>query len=201
MTPIKLLQLVSKELINYPDSYAVAGGFAASLYRKQPRMTNDIDIAFCVGNRKNSLKIAKQIIASLGFKSAMGWIHSEDKLSDPIALVIGRPSQDEFSSTIDLLLPTLPWVESSIKRAQDNIIDFGFAKLPTITPEDLILAKAFALSIEKNRFVDMDDIQSIFAADNELDLLYLREELRALGLNFPKALKNQVPKLLRRIQV
>ena len=118
---------------------------------------------------------------------------------------IGNDGQDDGlslhrpHSTIDLLLPTFPWVEQSILRAQDNLIDYGFAKFPTVTPEDIIIAKVFALSIEENRFTDMDDIQSILATNNQLDLLYLVQELERLNLSFPKALESQLPKVLRQI--
>lgn len=202
MTPIKLLQLIAEELKEYHGCYAVAGGLAASFYRAQPRLTNDADIAFCVGTADASKETAKALLERIGLIPAMGWIASQDKMKDPIALVIGRTSkegEDELESTVDILLPVFPWVEKAIERAQSNMIDFGFAKLPTATPEDLIIAKAFALSIEKNRFTDMDDIQSILKTDNQLDFTYLANELDRLQLSFPKELQDCLPDALRRL--
>jgi hypothetical protein len=200
MTPLKLLKLISEKLAQYTGHYAVAGGLAASFYRSKPRMTNDVDIALFVDNTAQSKATAIEIIEAIGYDAAFGWISSsENNSQDPVALVIGRENKEEFESTIDFLLPALPWVENAVIRAQDNLIDFGFRKIPTLTPEDIITAKAFAVSIKNTRFQDLDDIQSIFAAENDLDIPYLVSEFKRLKLSLPKELASQAPEAIRRL--
>ena len=200
LTPLKLLQAVSAKLEPYRGNYCVAGGFAASFYRKQPRITNDVDIALCLGSYQESLAIAEKVVSSLRFRSTLGWIaDSEKHLDKSAALLIGKPGRDEFESTIDFLLPSFPWLKSAVRRSQDNQIDYGFGRLPTITPEDLLLAKFFALSIEANRFQDMDDVQAILSANNQLDFIYLLQEFERLKLEVPKSLEGLLPKALVRL--
>lgn len=199
MTPLKLLKLVHERLEKYRESFAVAGGLAASFYRVQPRLTNDVDLAFSFQSEAKSRQAATKIIKSLGFNSALGWIDDPTgKLKKRLPLLIGRPDKNELESTIDFLLPAFPWVKGAIARAQHNCIDYGFDKIPTLTPEDLIIAKAFALGISPNRFQDLDDIQSIFKADNQLDLLYLVQEFERLELSLPRPLLSLAPAALRR---
>lgn len=200
MTPLKLLQIVAGKLEVHLGSFAVAGGLAASYYRARPRLTNDVDIAIDLGSIKKSKDAASKIIKSVGYKEALGWIAETDgRTKQPIALVIGRPNLDELESTIDFLLPVLPWVKKAIPRAQDNLIDYGFKKLPTLTPEDIVIAKAFALMISPTRFQDLDDLQSIFSNNNQLDMIYLTSEFEQLALSLPTALKDSTPKALRRV--
>lgn len=200
MTPLKLLKLISKQLASYPGHFAIAGGLAASFYRAKPRLTNDVDIALFFKGTKQSKDAAIKMIETIGYDVAFGWIsNTKNSSKDPVALVIGRANKHELESTIDFLLPTLPWVENAVLRAQDNLIDFGFKKLPTLTPEDLITAKAFALSSNQDRFQDMDDIQSIFAAKNALDIAYLVSEFQRLKLSLPKQLITKAPEALRRV--
>lgn len=197
MLPLKLLELASRALESYDSCYAVAGGLAASLYRISPRLTKDVDIAIAVGGKENTVTVAQQILSDLGLPSALGWIAGgEGKIDGSIALVIGKAGVDEYDASIDFLLPSLPWVEQGIVRAQENKIDFGFAKLATLTPEDLIVAKVFALAVEPNRFQDLDDLQSIFRAENNLEVDYIASQFARLSLSLPKELYSVAPKLL-----
>lgn len=200
MTPIKLLKLVENELRKYKKQYAIAGGLAASHYREQPRLTNDVDIVINTGTIESSKELAIKIIEKIGYNSAFGWIAgAEKKLKNPVALVIGRKSKDSFDATIDFLLPVFPWVEQAVLRAQDNLIDYGFAIIPTITCEDIVIAKTFALNIEPNRFKDLDDLQSIFLAKKDLDLSYLVQEFERLKINLPNTIKAYAPKVFTRL--
>lgn len=200
MTPLKLLEQVFSELEKHSGHFAIAGGLAASFYRVKPRVTNDVDIALFVDDVEKSKETATCIIKAIGYHPAFGWISGMNEAAgDPIALVIGRKDKHELESTIDFLLPTLPWVEKAVERGQHSVIDFGFARLPTITPEDLILAKAFALMLEPNRYQDLDDIQSILKADNQLDIVYLVNEFERLKLSLPTALMELAPKALKRV--
>ena len=200
MTPLKLLKQVVGELQTHSGKYAIAGGLAASFYRAQPRLTNDVDIALAVGSYEKSKQVAIDVIEAVGYDAALDWIYTgEKRATKPAPMIIGRHHKNDLDGTVDFLLPAFPWVKNAVKRAQDHIIDFGFAKLPTITPEDLLLAKALALEIEPNRFQDMDDIKSIFAARNALDLTYLVNECDRLKLAFPFVLHAYLPSALRRV--
>ena len=198
-TPLALLEQVTAALIQQQIKFSVCGGFAASFYRDRPRLTNDIDIAI-TGASIDAVKAAAcSILESLGLKTSFGWIAGAEKsLPSPLALVIGQVSADVFDGSIDLLLPVFPWIDPAISRGQLNLIDFGFARLPTVTPEDLIIAKAFAVGIEPNRFTDLDDIQSIFRSKTELDIFHLVTEFERLQLSLPPALDSELPNALRR---
>ena len=65
----------------------------------------------------------------------------------------------------------------------------GFAKVPVITPEDLIIAKCYALRNSPDRFQDLDDLKSIFQSRIELDRIYLRRQLSEMNLSIPDAVK------------
>jgi hypothetical protein len=198
-TLIELLEDVAEALQHEAISFAVCGGLAASFYRKRPRLTNDVDLAIS-GQPTEQLKaIACSLLESLKLKASFGWIAGSEKtLNSPVALVIGQSSADNFDGTVDLLLPVFPWIDQAVKRGQMNLIDYGFAQLPTATPEDLILAKAFALSINPDRYTDLDDIQSICCSKTELDLLYLATEFEQLNLTLPSSLDKVLPNALRR---
>lgn len=200
IAPLKLLEEIVFYLAKHEANFALAGGLAASLYRTKPRLTNDVDIALVLGSEKTSKEFARKIFKEAGYKVSLGWITSNDKRNvKPISLVIGQPSKNDLESSVDFILPNLPWVERAVKRAADNIIDFGFAKIPTLTPEDLIIAKAFALELDPSRFQDLDDIKSIFQAKNELDYAYLLAEFERHELRLAKALREHVPKALSRL--
>ena len=200
MTPLKLLRVVCEHLDSADGNFAIAGGLAASYYRKQPRLTNDVDIALFVENQERSKEVAVTILERLAYFPAMGCIEGLEEISGTtLALVIGRSEKEELESTIDFLLPSLPWVEKAVRRGQANRIDFGFATLPSMTPEDVIIAKTFALALEPTRFKDMDDIQSIFQADNQLDLVYLVNEFERLGIALPDPLLEFAPKAMTRV--
>lgn len=68
--------------------------------------------------------------------------------------------------------------------------------MPTLTAEDVILAKLYA-----GRLKDKDDILSIFQASNKsqvkLDLNYLISEMNRLKLSLPEELTKEAPKALR----
>lgn len=50
-----------------------------------------------------------------------------------------------------------------------------------------------------NRFQDLDDLQSIPLAENELDLIYVVGELERLKITLPTSIKTYAPKSLNRI--
>jgi hypothetical protein len=202
LTPLELLHSLAQPLDDFSGRYAVAGGLAASFYRDRPRLTNDVDIAFDTGSYESSKTNAEKILHRLGLKTSMGWIaEAGEKLARPCALIIGHATGEEYGATIDFLLPAFPWLSAAVERAQDNLINYGFARLPTILPEDVIIAKAFAVSVEANRFKDLDDLQAIFRrASNSLDVQLLTKELERLSLSLPLEIQHALPKELAHLR-
>ena len=198
--PLELLKHLSSSLNRYAGHFAIAGGLSACFYRFKPRLTNDLDIALFIKDYDTSKATAINIIESMGFDVQLGWIAAnKQRKINPIALIVGNSSKNASSCTVDFLLPTLPWAENAVMRAQNNALDFKFGKFPTITPEDLIIAKALALELEPSRFSDLDDIKQILAAENNLDLVYLVSEMERLNLKFPKLLSAFLSSTLRRL--
>ena len=145
-----------------------------------------------------SRQLAEEAIEQLGFKPMLGFIpptqHEPDRGS--ICMITATPAPNETHGLIDILLPELPWLVQSVERAQHNLINLGFADIPVITPEDLIVAKCYALRNSPDRFQDFDDLKEIFSAVNELDLDYLRANLVKLNLAIPEPVRKFAPKKL-----
>ena len=108
----------------------------------------------------------------------------EPRYTGDIDIVLSGAREDQQGSFvgIDLILPVLPWVEPAIARAQLNKIDFGFGMLPTITPEDLILAKLFAIYDNPDRPYDRDDVISVCSNTPDLDRGYLASQIGQFGI-------------------
>ncbi|MBL7662468.1 nucleotidyl transferase AbiEii/AbiGii toxin family protein [bacterium] len=201
MTPLQLLEKVYQEINKTDCRYAVCGGLAASYYRSRPRLTNDADLLFKDRSLEQTKKTAEKIINKIGYKVVVGWISSQRRdFPSKVALIIGQMPGQELSSTIDFLLPVFPWFENALERAKDNLLNYGFAKLPTITIEDIIVAKLFSLAIEPSRFSDLDDLKSIFLANHNLDLAYLSGQCESLALIVPREISSFAPKALKRFK-
>jgi len=184
VTPVEVLRLISKELAKADCQFAVCGGLAASIYRSSMRTTVDVDIALAIPGAtggQSERELALKFLDQLGIKALVGWtpgIALETESS--VFFVVGQPGQD--MPNVDFLLPNLPWVRHAVTRAQENLVDYGFARIPTVTPEDLIISKAFAFSVDKERLQDLSDIKSILEDQQDLDWTYLNENLSKLGL-------------------
>jgi len=190
MQQLKLLKMIVAQLENKKIDYVLCGGIAASLYRDKPRFTNDVDIAIFYNNYKESKVIAKKIVEAVGAKASLGWIPQlKERDIETMALVIGQFDSENYEATVDLILPNLPWVEKAISNGKNHIVDYGFAKIPVITVEDLIIAKIFALNIEPSRFQDLDDLKSIFLSSVALDSTYIREAMYIYSIKMPKVLE------------
>lgn len=186
MTPIQLLRLVSEPLEQRGLRYAVCGGIAASMYRPTFRLTNDLDLAVAsepACSADELLAVLLRMLEELGMKHALGWIPNIAAPGESsVFLVIGETGEN--LPHVDFLLPRLPWVEGAVRRAQSNSIDFGFGLTPTVTVEDVIISKVYALSKEPNRFTDADDIQAILGGGNVLDEEYLAKTLGDMQLRW-----------------
>lgn len=197
MQQLELLKRIVAELQKRNTDFALCGGISASLYREKPRFTNDVDLCIYFENYNSSKELAVQVIEKIGAQASFGWIPAlKDKGLETIALVIGSFDKKNYSSTVDILLPNLPWVENAIQRSKKNIVNYGFSKIPVVTVEDLILSKVYALHIESNRFQDLDDLKSIFSAQSELDLLYLKSALLKFKIKIPKLIREFCPRVL-----
>lgn len=191
----ELFEAASKELNTFDCKFAVGGGLAADLYRKETRTTKDADFLFLAGGME--LEKGRTLLKKLNLGVGEIKLHqltrspSMNKKSKDVYILVGRSSADEPG--VDLLLPPFPWFANAVRRAQSNLVDFGFGLVPTLTAEDIILAK-----LDANRFKDLDDVQSIFEAKEALDIGYLEAEMDRLGFTFPPEIVQIVPKNLKR---
>jgi hypothetical protein len=173
--------------------FAVAGGFAADLYRNEPRLTMDIDLALLVDH--SELATARSILKSLGLKTGIARVadlaggppHALKKKNTKPCIAIGRPADQPDGEGVDLLLSGFPWIQKAVHRAQHNLIDFGFGAVPCLTIEDVILAKCWAIQTGPLRAKDLDDLQSIYAGGQEVDDAYLAGQFSRFKIKPPKA--------------
>jgi len=201
----KLFQSVVQELSARRVAFAVAGGFAASLYRREPRLTMDIDISILAESR--ALQTAKTVIETLGLEAGIareadlagGPVFAIRRRSTKACMVVGRQSGDSSGTGVDILLPTIPWVTDAVQRAQDNEVDFGFGPVPVLTLEDLVLSKLWSLASAQLRAKDLDDLQSVFDAGHDPDLAYLSGQMRRLKLVVPRKAEPFLPDILLKI--
>lgn len=177
---------VVSALAEWDVRWAVCGGMAAGVYRKEPRFTADIDIALVDTPKAKAREIAESIITKFGLEPKIGFIESKSGALLPGAALVSVKDEIEGSYFgFDFLLPLLPWVTLAVERAQSNLLDFGFGKIPTISPEDLIIAKLFAHQTAPGRPYDLDDILSILGNNSDLDFGYLKTQITRLALPVP----------------
>lgn len=182
--------------------YAVAGGLAASLYRQEPRMTMDVDLVIMAASE--STKTAVSILESIGLETGIarqadlagGPLFAIRRRNTAACMVVGRSADKSHDWGIDILLPAMPWAKDAVRRAQDNLVDFGFGSVPTLTLEDMILAKLHALT-GGVRPKDLDDLQSIYAANgDEVDTAYLAAQMKRFTLVVPPTAEPFLPSSL-----
>lgn len=199
MKLVERLQQATKKLTELGIEHALAGGLVASLYRRQPRATADIDIVVLTEEETR----ATQVLQALGLRPFPlrkadlegGPAFAIKRKSTPVFLVCGRGRDQSDPIGVDLILANMPWAKSALERAQSNRIDFGLGQTPCITAEDLILAKIYSVGNQATRFMDLDDLRSILESGRELDWTYINDQIKTLGLRFPKALIPFAPKL------
>lgn len=198
MTPLEALRKVVRELESNGILYCLIGGHAASLYRRHERTTKDVDIAILGADRKNEKELAIELIRSIGLEPLLGFIPRRGDTESTLSFITSHPEQGQEHGPLDILFSTLPWVPEAVERAQHNKIDVMFATLPVITPEDLILAKCFALHDNSDRFQDLDDLKELFQNDLDLDLEYLILKFEELKIPIPQLVRKFVPEQLGR---
>lgn len=197
MTLERLFRQAVEELRARDVTFAVAGGFAMALYRREPRLTMDID--FAIVAEGEAVEAAVSTLEALGLDAGIaretdfagGPLFAIRRQSTRPCMVVGRPPDNPSGEGVDILLPSLPWVEPALKRAQVNQVDFGFGTVLVLTLEDAILSKLYAL--KQLRAKDLDDLQSIFEAQQETDMPYLAGEMRRIGIAIPSQAEPFLP--------
>ena len=183
--------------------FAVSGGFAAGLYRAEPRVTMDVDLGIAL--EQDAEQTAREILEELGLVPGIlraadlagGPLFAIKNKSTPAVMLVGRLKGDS-SGGIDLMLPSIPWVRLAVERAKGNCADFGFGPIPVLRIEDVLLSKLYALK-GKVRPKDLDDLQSIIESQREYDREYLRTGIKAHGLKIPSMARELVPEDLREL--
>jgi len=181
------LRRVFEALQPFEGYWCLCGGVAASVYGAEGRFTNDIDVALMDTPSQTANEVASQVLQQLGYQAMLGFVRDPNHSSSQqvLGLLVGRVSGNDAFVGVDFLLPVFPWVEDAVTRAQLARFDFGFAKIPTIQPEDLLIAKLHALRDAPERGVDLLDIRSMMRASHSLDFEYLNRKLLQYNLTLP----------------
>lgn len=184
------LKRVAGALEKFKGSWALCGGVVASIYRETPRFTHDIDIAVVDRKNQSAEELATEVLKLLKYDPILGFVgdltgHQEK------ALICGRIAEDSLFIGVDFLLPVFPWVKDAVFRAQSNLIDYGFSKLPTITVEDLLIAKISALQF-KSRAQDIDDVESLLSHWTNIDIGYVLGQFKKLNITPPDWIRDRI---------
>lgn len=195
LTPLAVLKRTVAALSELPCQFCLIGGHAASLYRSQERFTKDVDFAVIGSPKARSREVAESAVRALGMKPMIGVIPvgKGERERSSVCMITSEPRDGELTGIVDILLPDVPWVQEAVERAQSNLIDLGFAMVPVITPEDLIVAKCLAVRNAPDRFQDLDDLKQLFTDVKDLDFDYLRRRLHELSLVIPPAIRPFAP--------
>jgi len=201
----KLFQTAVRELRKRNVLFAVAGGFAADLYRHETRLTMDVD--FVILTDTKGLDTAVSVIEALDLKAGIarkadlagGPLFAIRRRSTEPCMIIGRPSGAAHTEGVDILLPSIPWVADAVNRAQANPVDFGFGPVPALTLEDVLLAKLYCLKAAQVRAKDLDDLQSIFAAGHKVDMPYLAGQMQRFEITVPRSAEPFLPETFLQI--
>jgi len=197
-----LLQKATKALQDRGIPFAVGGILVASVYRKEKRAMNNLallvnaapkDISFLTdifpGELSETLLPDSAVIHGVKAVRSLATVKN--------VLVINVDSKVNLG--LEIVFSTFPWFKEAFERAQYNRIDFGFGSIPSLTVEDVIIAKLYSSTVAEDRYLDRDDVQNILQAKHELDLAYLTKQINKFSLEFPKSLWEDASEGLRRI--
>ena len=195
LTPLAVLKRAVAALSEFPCTFCLIGGHAASLYRSQERFTRDVDFALIGVPKARSREVAERVVRAIGMKPMVGVlpVGKSERERSSVCMITSEPRDGELAGILDILLPDIPWVQEAVERAQSNLIDLGFAMVPVITPEDLIVAKCLSARNAPDRFQDLDDLKQLFRDVKDLDFDYLRRRLHELSLVIPEAIRPFAP--------
>lgn len=205
MELVQRLKQVVVEIERLKLPFSLAGGLVASLYRQAPRATADIDIVILTDDADSAKAILRALdLTPHALRQADlegGPMLAIKRKNTPVFLLSGRAPKQPHSISVDLILSSMPWVLNAIERASPNRVDFGFDAIPCLTLEDLILSKLYSFGNQPTRFMDLDDLRSIFESKNEIDWTYLLDQINRLKLLVPPELFPFVPQpVLKRIK-
>jgi hypothetical protein len=180
------LKRLAEQLKEYDGSWALCGGVVASIYRQAPRFTADIDVAIVDRDDRTAEELASEILINMKYTPIVGFVPNMSGVGgQQKALVCARNERDAQFIGIDFLLPVFPWIPTAVQRAQHNKVDYGFSRLPTITVEDLLVAKICALrAVERSQ--DAEDIRSVLKSSLDIDLDQVLKEAARLKLAVPQ---------------
>ncbi len=196
MNIVKTLEKIVCVLENRNINYALAGGLASNIYRKDMRLTQDIDFAVALGI--NEINIGKKALQEINLQ--VGVVHEGDLLGSPFRrsrkktkaqILVGRNPKLKNQVGVDLILSTMPWVMEAITRAQKNKIKIFEKSYPALTIEDFVISKLYALGHQK-RYKDLDDLEQVLGNNQNFDITYLAGRMDALNLPIPKDLRQKV---------
>lgn len=143
----RLLAVVAEVFAEVPVEHAVIGGCARNAYAPE-RATRDVDLS--VAADEGGYARLVEALARRGF--AIG-ITVRDDPSDPIPDV--TLFRDAQGGRIDLLFAKTPFERAALARRVDGVA-LGPARLPVVTPEDLIVFKLAA-----GRAQDLADAEEV----------------------------------------
>ena len=197
-----LFQAATHELRKRNVLFAVAGGFAADLYRHETRLTMDVDFVILTDTPGTETAVA--VLEALHLKAGIarkadfdgGPLFAIRNRNTEPYMVVGRPPEAVPTAGVDILLPSIPWAKEAVTRAQANQVDFGFGPVPALTLEDVILSKLYCLKAALLRAKDLDDLQSIFSAGHKVDMPYLAGQMKQLMITIPIAAEPFLPESL-----
>lgn len=154
-----------------------------------------MDFALIGSLKARSRDVAESAIRALGMKPMLGamLVGKGERERSSILMITSEPRDGEVAGILDILFPDVPWVQEAVERAQSNLIDLGFAMVPVITPEDLIVAKCLSVRNVPDQFQDLDDLKQLFTDVKDLDFDYLRRRLHELSLTIPAAIQPFAP--------
>jgi hypothetical protein len=204
MNIVSYLKVISEKFNALNISFALAGGLASNLYRKDMRLTADIDIAIMCTELEND--IIKNLSDELGQTflevregDLMNLPFRRSRKRTPVQILMGKKVFNNNSITLDLLLESIPWVREGILRAEQNVIKIYDFKIPCLTIEDMIIAKLFAIK-NNHRFKDLDDLEQFLSSSMHFDKTYLIGRMLKYQLTIPNEIRKKLkidPDILR----
>ena len=202
MTFTELFQISVKELVRQKIPFVVGGVLIASIYRLEKRAMMSVQLIVDSEPKEmlflEGLLLAKPFEMILPDSNLPRHVTPIDSISQVKKVLFLEVSEDPRLG-LEIVFHNLPWIPEAIERAQYNRLDFGFALLPALTVEDIIVAKLYSSTQSSDRYLDLDDLQNIFQANHDLDLGYITNQINKLSLGFHKSLWEYAPEGLRRI--
>lgn len=144
--------------------WALFGAVAANRYRREVRLTGDVDLL--LADHGGDLTALERTLAQAGWATRRA-------TPDGSVLRLRHPRL----GAADLVLAETEYQRVALGRARAEVVDTTGAVVRYLAPEDVILHKLIAA-----RPRDLDDIENILDAAPELDEAYLTGWAEAWGV-------------------